>query len=324
MTTSTNPIRVVLMARESYGLRLAAAVRSLIDHLGADRTLEIALLEDDLSSETRKRLLDSWDLGRTTVEWVDVGVQGQSAFPTSSSLLPIYFARLEVARHLPSWDRAILLDPDVLVLVDIGKLWDLELGDHLLLATRDPWITSVSHPDGVIAWREAGLSADAPYFNAAVLLANLGRLRRENFIQQAIDFCGRFPNDIVWGEQDILNALLENQWGELDPRWQVHPRILNRPRLAPPYLTPGVLEQMRSDPWIYHYGGRLKPWDYRSPALADERFYEVLDRTLWRGWRPPRSLRSALYRLYDSPLRNWLHPLEVRTRAWLRRRAQRG
>jgi lipopolysaccharide biosynthesis glycosyltransferase len=320
MTLNDGPIQVVMMARESYAIRLAVAVRSMADNLGDGQSLEIVLLEDGVSDATRERLLASWDLNRTSIKWIDIRTNSTELFPTVAGLEPLYFARLAIGRYVESWKRAILLDADVMVVTDLTRLWQLPLGFHHLLATRDPWITSVSHPDGVRDWSNLGLSADAPYFNAAVMLVDLEKFRRDDIAQRAIEFCKQFGEGIRYGEQDTLNALLSENWGELDPRWQIHPRLLNRPRLAPPYLPMTTLNQLRKDPWIFHFGGRLKPWDYRSASPVDKAFYEVLDRTQWRNWRPGLSLRSVFYRIYDSPLRNWLHPFEVRIRAWWRKR----
>lgn len=314
-TMSPNPIRVVMMAKEAYALRLAAAIRSITDHLACDRSLEILLLDDATSEATRRRLEGSWNLERTDLEWVDIRRAGVPLIDDVGGLEPIYLARTAAQDYAPGWNRAILLDPDVLVLTDLGRLWDLPLGDHSLLATRDPWITSLSHPDGVADWRAAGLDPDAAYFSAAVMSVDLERYRRDDLSNRVREFTRAFGGGIRYGEQDLLNALLSDRWGELDPRWQVHPRIADRPRLVPDYLAGRALETIRTDPWIYHFGGRLKPWDYRSPSAADRLFYEVLDRTAWKGWRPPVSLRGLVYRAYDSPLRNILHPIEM----WARR-----
>ncbi len=304
-----------MMAKEAYALRLAAAIRSITDNLADDRSLEILLIEDGTSEATRQRLEGSWNLDRTALRWLDIRRADVPTIDTVEGLEPLYFARTAAQDYAASWDRAILLDPDVLVLTDLGRLWDLPLGEHHILATRDPWITHLSHPDGVADWQAVGLDPNDAYFNAAVMLVDLDKYRRDDVAAEARAFTQAFGEGLRYGEQDLLNALLTDRWGELDPRWQVHPRIVDRPRLVPDYLAGSTLDRIRDDPWIYHFGGRLKPWDYRSPSKADRLFFEVLDRTAWKGWRPPISLRGLVYRAYDSPLRNVLHPLEMWARS---------
>ena len=75
---------------------------------------------------------------------------------------------------------------------------------------------------------------------------------------------------------------------------------------------------------MVHFSGRLKPWVYRGESFADREFFAVLDRTAWRGWRPPETLSAALTGFYERRLRRLLYPLEVRALGWLdwlRRRA---
>jgi len=316
---TADPVRVMMIGRENYLLRLVVAVRSLTDNLGTDQSLSIRIVEDGLSNRSKERLMHSWDLERTTVEWLPVDLGGRIDPITVSGLPPIYLTRLSAPSYVPEdWDRLIFLDPDVLVVTDIGLLWRQPLGDHHALATRDPFVPILSHPDGLVEWKDAGLPPRAPYLNAAVMLIDVAKWRRDEVPRAAADFVDRFGDSIRFGDQDVLNAVLHDRWGELDPRWQVHPRLLQRPRLAARYLDAAVIEKMSRDPRIYHFGGRLKPWDYRAQHRSDALFYEYLDRTDWRGWRPPASLKGGLFRLYDSPLRDWLHPLEVRAGATAR------
>jgi len=305
-----------MIGRESYLLRLAVAGRSMTENLGAEESLVIRIIEDGISARSKERLTNSWDLERTTVEWLPVDLGGRIELPTVRGLAPIYLARLLAPSYVPEdWDRLLFLDPDVLVMTDLGRLWRQPLGDHHVLATRDPFVPTLSHLDGLVEWKNAGLPPHAPYLNAAVMLIDIAKWRRDEVPRAAADFVNRFGDSIRFGDQDVLNAVLHGRWGELDPRWQIHPRLLQRPRLAIRYLDAATVEKMSRDPWIYHFGGRLKPWDYRARHRSDELFYEYLDRTDWSGWRPPASFKGTLFRLYDSPLRDWLHPLEVRVGA---------
>lgn len=106
--------------------------------------------------------------------------------------------------------------------------------------------------------------------------------------------------------------MLAEQWKSLDPRWQVHPRTANC--LGRPILN---------DPWIVHFSGRLKPWLYRGPERVDRCFYDFVDRTAWRGARPAVGIGSLALRLYDSPLRRLIYPLEKRALAGLRHASRR-
>jgi lipopolysaccharide biosynthesis glycosyltransferase len=105
----------MMIGRKSYLLRLAVAGRSMIDNLGADQSLVIRIVEDGISDRSKERLMHSWDLERTKVEWLPVDLGGRIELPTVPGLSPIYLARLFAPSYVPEdWYRVIFLDPDVL------------------------------------------------------------------------------------------------------------------------------------------------------------------------------------------------------------------
>lgn len=48
-----DPVRVMVIGRESYLLRLAVAVRSMTDNLGPDQSLVVRIVEDGSSYQKR-------------------------------------------------------------------------------------------------------------------------------------------------------------------------------------------------------------------------------------------------------------------------------
>jgi len=100
---------------------------------------------------------------------------------------------------------------------------------------------------------------------------------------------------------------LAHAWMELDSRWQSQPRVHHSLGLD------------TRDPFIWHFSGRLKAWVYRASSDADISFYDVLNRTAWREWRPPSGFQAMAYRAYDSPLRRILYPIERRILSWQNR-----
>jgi hypothetical protein len=86
-----------------------------------------------------------------------------------------------------------------------------------------------------------------------------------------------------------------------------------------PHLDDDARMRTAADPWIVHFSGRLKPWNYRGSTVSDRQFYEYLDRTWWRGWRPRLSIKALTFRLYDSAVREWCYPIEQRGQSLLRR-----
>jgi lipopolysaccharide biosynthesis glycosyltransferase len=289
-------------------------VRSLVECHRVEREVRLVILDGGISAKNRERLEESWSpLAQVRgVGWEFAPPQGSCtrSSPVWGRMPPLTYARLAVPEYFEeSAGKAIVLDSDLVVLRDLSDLYDFDLEGAPVAATRDAFIPRLSSPSGLACWREDGLAGDLPYFSAGVLLADLRRWREERTTDRALEYIRQRPDALNHFDQDPINAVLAGRWKELDARWQVHPR--SRFSLG---LTP------REDAWIAHFSGRLKPWLYRADNRFDRLFFETLDRTAWRGFRPPDNLRAWGLRLYDSPVRRLLYPLERRLLGWKRRR----
>lgn len=306
-------ITVVTLADSAYAMPLAVMVRSLLDTLSQSRRVYVVIVDGGLSDSQKAMLQTSWQSSpgwpRARIEFTRPAYAGSRDLPVWGRLPIITYSRISVESYVSqSCSRLVLLDSDILVLKDVSQLFDLELSGATIGATQDPYIPFVSSRDGLACYRELGLAPDWKYFNAGVMLVDVERWREQEVAIRAFEFLARHWNSVHHYDQDALNAVLARQWKQLDQRWQAHPRLNH---------SCGV--PAGEDAFILHFSGRLKPWSYRASGDADRHFYQVLDRTAWRGWRPPGGLRSLAYRVYDSPLRRFVYPIEARLLSWRRR-----
>ena len=101
-------------------------------------------------------------------------------------------------------EKAIYLDSDIIVNLDIDDLYCVELGDNVLGAISES-------SNGVNAQNAFTLVADGlidkeKYFNSGVLLMNLNALRKEEeTILEGVKFTGEQPKYGKHRDQDILN-----------------------------------------------------------------------------------------------------------------------
>jgi lipopolysaccharide biosynthesis glycosyltransferase len=122
---------------------------------------------------------------------------------------------------------------------------------------------------------------------------DLALWREEGLAHQLVRYLERNAHAIRWWDQDALNAVLAGRWGELDPRWNQIPQFWEPAGDGDPF-PPALRELVIRDPWIVHYSTWSKPWHWGCTHPTRERFFEVLDRTAWAGWRPRRSFRDTL------------------------------
>lgn len=168
-----SPIHIAAACDDAYAMPLATMLRSLTTHLGAGRSVVAHILYDDLSSATKVRLQASVPEDRIRLRWTPVDHER-----LTSVLRQIYsfdhissasYFRLLLPSLLPEDLNCVLyLDCDLIVLGDISRLWDLDIGDHYAAAVPELTADSrfVSSPQGLRLWRALRLAPDLEQFNA--------------------------------------------------------------------------------------------------------------------------------------------------------------
>ena len=290
-------IQVVVAADNNYVMPLAVTVCSAAVNAAPERRLAFNVVHDGITAENRTRVNQSLARVRITnasIEWIQAPLSKfKDLRITHHWITPLTFVRLLVPDLLPtSVDKAIYLDCDVAVMEDIGGLWDLDLGDKSLLAAQDliGWVSDPSA--GLANYRELGFPPDKKYFNAGVLVLNLRKWRISNTPQALLDYLREYREVIRASDQEALNAVLGNDWGELDFRWnwQIKARIYRIGTHKMGWSPPDIRKS------IIHFHSSEKPWLPACDYPEREAFFRYLDMTEWSGWRVPQH-RELLGRL---------------------------
>ncbi len=183
-------------------------------------------------------------------------------------------------------DRLLYLDCDIVVAGDIRPLWDTPLDDVAVAAVED------------MGCREAGrydvlqYPMEDSYFNAGVLLVNLDYWRRHGVARACIDYYRRYPERILFNDQDLLNSVLHARKRLVGLKWNVQDAFYRRPRRMDEAWR-ARFAQVLLHPVILHFTNR-KPWEYDSQHPLRGVYFKYQDLTPWRGQRV---LHNPLMRL---------------------------
>lgn len=221
----------------------------------------------------------------------------QAGFPPEASF-PLLLADV-----LPDdVQRVLFLDPDLLVLDDIGDIWDIDLGGKTIAAARDLAIPTCSSPRGVKDCTARCIPDNAPYFNAGVMLIDVARWRSTQVSSRVRAYVDRHSGHTDFLHQEALNAVLWNDWHPLDQRWNLIASLTGR-RYSPPMDI--------ASPGIVHFAGRFKPWQLKIGGPFAGRYLELL-RELRLREQPDESLSGKALGVYDRYLRDYLYSIEQR------------
>jgi lipopolysaccharide biosynthesis glycosyltransferase len=252
-------VSVLAHARDPARLRFWLITNSLDE--AALLSLRAVIEENGAQLETRK------PVSEVAIEEMPLGEHFTAAT----------YYRLLLPRVLPiTVSKLIYLDSDVIVRHPIEELWEADLGQ---------WSTAAVFNPRPLNWLGLGLRREKDYFNAGVLVMDLNRWRAEHIPERALQFAAEFPGALPCADQDALNHVIAGAWKRLDLRWNQQSKFFQH---SASYLRVSwlALWRARSAPFIVHYSTSEKPWHTDNEHPWRELYFEQLDRTAFRGWRP--------------------------------------
>ena len=130
------------------------------------------------------------------------------------------YYRFLVQDVLSAYNKVLYLDSDLVVEGDVAELFDTELGDNLVAATRDvDYLANLNLPDGDrLRYTRGVLKLKDPYdyFQAGVLVLNTKAMRALHTVPEWLKVSQR--TDFIYNDQDILNSECEGRSPTSMPR----------------------------------------------------------------------------------------------------------
>ena len=304
-TASPAPVQLLVASDANVIMGLAVVIQSVLINLAPERLLEINLIDCGLGEQLLSKLRKSLQMsGRAFCLNV--------ARPTSEQLSGVRvdeiglftYARLLSAELFPNLKRAVYLDTDVVVNLDLAEFFDQDMEGFPVAAIRDRFTPVVSHPLSILDWAQRGMQPEDSFFNAGALLIDFERWREESLGATAMRFARENHELCVRWDQTALNVLLHKRWKPCEEKWN-HMVYSN------------IEDDCTCIQANFHITGKPKQWemDPKTNKALYEMFYAYLDRTAWKGWRPwtPES---------EGRIRPWIRiNLPGITRCWRKLRA---
>jgi|SRR5688500_16150282 len=298
MDTRENRLHIATAIDHTYLLPLRVMLASLVQHLRPSFRPILYIMNQTLNDE------DLAAIGAIVETHSIVPPPGAvRSLPRSPRFLPEAAFPLLLPDLLPgSVERVLFLDPDLLILDDVAKVWETELGDCVIAAARDQAIPSSSSPRGVKYRSKLGVPDDVPYFNAGVMLIDIARWKALDISARAYEYLERRGERADYFHQEALNAVLWNRWIRLDQKWNLVASLSGRS--YGPYKDDSI-----DAPGIVHFAGHFKPWRFRIGGPFAARYDEFVA-LCTDGEAPSPSLSESLLGIYDRHVRDYLYGFE--------------
>ena len=225
----TKVVPIFYTITDDYAKYAAASIHSLMQHANPERHYRVIIMYDRLSLPNRWRLRNmvtknvaiefhkmKYNLYMQIIVRYCAKRSGSGDFFASA----VYYYRAFIARLFPQYDKGIYVDSDTILMGDIGKLYDIELGEDVIAARVDPKVAMVPE---FVEYVEKALDVPAKnYVNSGVLLMDLKKLRKLHYITKMTDLVKK-DADLVAPDQDYLNVILKGRIKHLNKCWNLQP-----------------------------------------------------------------------------------------------------
>lgn len=273
---------------EGFIMQLATMLKSIEYNLKSYKKVKVYVLTNSISKENKNSVERSLNQERKIeVIWIGVNEEKVKDLKVDGHISIEAYYRLLMADVLPEdIDKIIYLDCDLILNDDIGKLWNIEIGENFILAVVEGY-ASMSSSSLSNFYKELSLPPDSKIFNSGVLVINMKRWREFSVGNRIVNFIKKNKDRIIWHDQDGLNAVLAGKWKELDPRWNVTSYLIEQyPFFKGSVFDKKTTEKIVKSAFIVHFNMTSKPWHKYNKNIYNDLFYFYLDKTEWRGWRP--------------------------------------
>ena len=264
MAKTTKVIPIFFAVDDGYSPFLAVAIQSLIDNASAEYTYLIKILNTDISEEN-KRKIGKYERENVDIEFVDLNYYIQKVkdkLYTRDYYSKTTYFRLFLPNLYPQYDKVLYLDSDIVILDDIAKLYNTDMGDNLVAAAPDDVIQSMPVFQDYVE-KVVGVADSRRYFNAGILLMNLHELRRFKFQEKFVYLLDKIKFAVAQ-DQDYLNRLCKGRVKLLDRTWDRMP--IPDPKIK------------TEDVKLVHYNLAFKPWHFED-ILYKEFFWMYAQET---------------------------------------------
>jgi len=269
-----NTISIICICDNHYAILMAALIKSVEQNHVSEENLEFFIIEDNISQKNKERINKCISKEQNQIHWLKMSdcIPDGYKLPVDKSSLPLnIYIRLFIPIFINQEriNKILFLDVDMIMLEDVSKLWNVDLGDNIVAAVQDQFIKIVSRWGGLANYEQLGLDSETKYFNAGLMLIDLNKWRQEKITDKVISAITDYKEHALFQDQYGLNVALANKWLVLDPLWN---------RFA---------YSEEEKPYLIHFTGRKPIYKtYEFSQHYRSLFYHYLKQTDWKNFKP--------------------------------------
>lgn len=240
------------------------------------------LIDESVTEKDRQDLLDTVNMFYgVSVLFYAVNSLSASRFPLiKRGLTRATYYRLFLPEILPlSVEKVLYLDGDIIVRHSLLTLWNTALTNYAVGAAMD-----VSDGD-IRIYNRLKYPYSKGYFNAGVLLINLGYWRDNSIVAKFVDYIKNYPERILQEDQDVMNAVLQDKKLRLPVKFNFQSGYLKKNPGWDYWRFESEVKAGMTNPVIVHFSEGCKPWyiDLQIHHPYRSTFLKYQEQTKWKN-----------------------------------------
>lgn len=243
-------MNILISSNREYLDKYVTMIYSLKRHVSEH--IVVFFMNLRLSEIDKAYFLNAFEPLDVNVKFIEVKGLGFEDYPIDYHLSLETYYRIIAQFLLPdNVDRILWLDADIVVLQDITSFYYQSFCGKKYVVCED----IINKTDnGKRLKNRIGLPQTHIYFNAGVMLMNIGLLRNTTNMEDIMKSSNCLKDKVKWFDQDILNILYQ---GELkyDNPLKYNYQLQNKENIPKCDM---------SEICILHYNSKDKPWEYNN------------------------------------------------------------
>ncbi len=230
------------------------SIKSLMENANPNKYYKIYILNTGVSADMMKKTMEL-EKENFKINFVDIRGQVEkisSRLPLRDYYSKTTYFRLYIAELYPSYDKAVYIDSDTIVLGDISELYESDIGDNYVGACKEQ-VMAQTEVYGNYVEKVMGINRNK-FFNAGVLIINCKQFRKNRVLEQFLRLLNVYYFAVTQDE-DYLNVICKDNVYWLSQAWNTE--------------VYGDIKVKEEEMKIIHYIMVSKPWHYHDCRLKD-------------------------------------------------------
>ncbi len=320
-------LNVLYQTDDNYAAIAGVSMTSLFRTNTHMDEIHIYLLDSGISEENLAKFRTLCEQFGRTLEIIDTAplIEKIKSYGvgTFRNVYTVYLTMFAMNDLKLKGDRIFKLDADTIIKGPLDELCEMDLHGAPLAATYDCTLNEYKSM--------VGLTPDDHYYNAGILLFDQKAWIRNQCQQQLVDHIHECRTRYYLCEQDLMNVVFRGRIAYLPVKYNLNSgfyifgaELSYKLYQLNPYAFSDIEEvkEAMAHPVVHHLMGAMtgRPWEAKNTHPQKREFQEILDSSLWAGWKMQNVKRPLVFRIQKflrAILQDWAY---IRIHRFMNRR----